>query len=125
MTGLNLFDEGMKLLGYVNDSGVSGREEMLKKALPLINRVYSDLYYSFEAVPGEADGFKPLTAISQEIQLSSAVLNDVAPYGMAMYLAQSESDADNQALYASLYNQKKTRGKRITTIKNSLPHIWG
>lgn len=125
MTGLNLFDEGMKLLGYVNDSGVSGREEMLKKALPLINRVYSDLYYSFEAVHGEKDSFKPLTAISQELKLSSAVLNDVAPYGMAMYLAQSESDADNQALYASLYNQKKTRGKRITVIKDSLPHIWG
>ena len=125
MTGMNLFDEAMRLLGYVTEDGISGRDDMLKKALPLINRVYSELYYSFVFVPGGEDSFEPLTLIGQKLDLPRIVLNDIAPYGMAMYLAQSESDADNQALFASLYNQKKTRGKRIGRITDRLPHIWG
>lgn len=125
MTGMNLFDEAMRLLGYVTEDGVSGRDDMLKKALPLVNRVYSELYYSFVSVPGKEDNFKPLGLIGQELELPENVLNDIAPYGMAMYLAQSESDADNQALFASIYNQKKIRGKRIVPITDRLPHIWG
>lgn len=124
MTGMKLFDRAMELLGYTSADGISGKEDMLKRALTLINQVYSELYYAFVQVPGEKDEFKPLTNILNEIKLPNNVLMDIAPYGLAMYLAQSESDADNQSLYANIYNQKKVRGKKVTVIKDRLPHTF-
>lgn len=124
MTGMSLFDQAMEMLGYTSADGISGKEDMLKKALTLINRVYSELYYAFVYVPGGEDEFKPLALITDEIKLPHNVLIDIAPYGLAMYLAQSESDADNQSLYANIYNQKKIRGKRVTVIKDRLPHVF-
>lgn len=125
MKGLALFEQAMEMLGYTSADGISGRDDMIKKALTLINRVYSELYYAFVYLPGGEDEFKPLTDINQEINLPKVVLVDIAPYGLAMFLAQSEGDADSQALYANLYNQKKTRGKKIGRIKDKMPHVWG
>lgn len=124
MTGMSLFDKAMELLGYTSADGISGKEDMLKRGLTLINLVYSELYYAFVHVPGEKDEFKSLTNIHNEINLPKNVLTDIAPYGLAMYLAQSESDADNQSLYANIYNQKKVRGKKVTVIKDRLPHTF-
>lgn len=121
MTGLNLFEKAMEMLGYVNSDGISGRNEMIKKALTLINNVYAELYYAWEDWRNKP--FEPLKNINESLNLPQIVLDDIAPYGVAMYLAQSESDADNQSLYAAIYNQKKTRVKRVTTQK--IPKIWG
>lgn len=121
MTGLNLFDKAMEMLGYVNEEGLSGKDEMLKKALTLINNVYAELYYVWNNANEKP--FTPLKTINDELDLPDIVLHDIAPYGVAMYLAQSESDADNQSLYASIYNQKKTRVIKISS-KHKLPHIW-
>lgn len=125
MTGMELFDKAMELLGYTSAEGLSGKEDMLKRGLTLVNLVYSELYYAFVYIPGGEDNFKPLALITDKIVLPDRVLNDVAPYGMAMYLAQSESDADNQTLYANIYNQKKVCGKSVKTITDRLPHVWG
>lgn len=124
MTGMNLFDKAMELLGYTSADGISGKEDMLKRAITLINQVYAELYYAFVQVPGEKDEFEPLANILDVVNLPKNVLTDIAPYGLAMYLAQSESDADNQSLYANIYNQKKVRGKKVTVIKDRLPHIF-
>jgi hypothetical protein len=125
MTAMSLFNKAMEMLGYASAEGISGREDMLKKALTLINLVYSELYYAFCFVPGEKDNFTPLKTMSEKLALPNVVLNDIAPYGVAMYLAQSESDADNQNLYAAIYNQKKIRGKSISKVKDCAPHVWG
>ena len=124
MTGMSLFDKAMELLGYTSADGISGKEDMLKRGLTLINQVYAELYYAFVQVPSKEDEFKPLANILDEVKLPKIVLTDIAPYGLAMYLAQSESDADNQSLYANIYNQKKVRGKKVTVIKDRLPHIF-
>ena len=124
MTGMALFDRAMELLGYTSADGISGKEDMLKRGLTLINQVYAELYYAFVQVPGAEDEFKPLGNILDEIKLPHYVLTDIAPYGLAMYLAQSESDADNQSLYANIYNQKKVRGKKVGTIKDRLPYVY-
>lgn len=124
MTGMNLFDKAMELLGYTSADGISGKEDMLKRGLTLINLVYAELYYAFVQVPGAEDEFKPLGNILDEIKLPHYVLTDIAPYGLAMFLAQSESDADSQTLYANIYNQKKIRGKKVTVIKDHLPHTF-
>ncbi len=125
MTGMELFDQAMEMLGYANAEEISGKSDLIKKGLTLLNRVYAELHYAFVSKPGEEDTFRPLANISQEICLPDYVLQDVAPYGLAMYLAQSESDADNQSLYATIYNQKKTRGKSVGRVADRLPHIWG
>lgn len=125
MNAMSLFEKAMEMLGYTSAEGISGREDMLKKALTLINNVYVELYYAFQQKAGEDDNFVPIVNINDSLNLPTAVLNDIAPYGVAMYLAQSEGDADNQSLYANIYNQKKVRGKRVGRIKDRLPHTWG
>ena len=125
MNGMSLFDKAMEMLGYASAEGISGRDDMLKKALTLINNVYAELYYAFVQRSGDEDNFVPLTNINDTLNLPTVVLNDIAPYGVAMYLAQSEGDADSQSLYASIYNQKKVRGKKIERIKDKAPHVWG
>lgn len=125
MNGMSLFDKAMEMLGYASAEGISGRDDMLKKALTLINNVYAELHYAFVQRPGDEDNFVPLANINDSLNLPTIVLNDIAPYGVAMYLAQSEDDADNQSLYASIYNQKKVRGKKIERIKDKAPHVWG
>ena len=119
MNGLGLFDKAMEMLGYVSSDGISGKEDIMKKALTLINNVYSELHYSFQP----EKEFNPLVSIKEELKLPKMVIEDIAPYGVAMYLAQSESDADNQSLYAAIYNQKKSRVISIKT-KHKIPHIW-
>lgn len=125
MNAMSLFEKAMEMLGYASAEGISGREDMLKKALTLINNVYAELHYAFQQKAGDEDSFVPIVNINDSLNLPTAVLNDIAPYGVAMYLAQSEGDADNQSLYANIYNQKKVRGKRIGRIKDRLPHTWG
>lgn len=125
MNGRNLFDKAMEMLGYASAEGISGRDDMLKKALTLINNVYAELHYAFVQIQGDEDNFVPLANINDTLKLPTLVLNDIAPYGVAMYLAQSEGDADNQSLYANIYNQKKIRGKRFSKVKNKMPHVWG
>lgn len=125
MNAMSLFEKAMEMLGYASAEGISGREDILKKALTIINNVYAELYYAFVQKLGEEDSFVPLTNINDTLNLPTVVLNDIAPYGVAMYLAQSEGDADSQALYANIYNQKKARGKRVSRIKDRLPHVWG
>lgn len=124
MTGMNLFDKAMEMLGYASADGISGKDDMLKKALTLINLVYADLWFAFEA-DQEKEPFQPLNRIGDEIVLSERVLHDVAPYGLAMFLAQSESDADNQQLYAALYNRKRKGYNRVETVIDRLPGIGG
>lgn len=125
MNAMSLFEKAMEMLGYTSAEGISGREDMLKKALTLINNVYAELYYAFQQKSGDEDSFVPIVNINDSLNLPTAVLNDIAPYGVAMYLAQSEGDADNQSLYANIYNQKKVRGKTVGKIKDRLPHVWG
>ena len=125
MNAMSLFEKAMEMLGYTSAEGISGREDMLKKALTLINNVYVELYYAFVQKAGDEDSFVPLANINDSLNLPTVVLNNIAPYGVAMYLAQSEGDADSQALYANIYNQKKVRGKRIGKIKDRLPRVWG
>lgn len=122
MNARALFDEAMTMLGYVNAEGLSGEEDMLKKSLVIINKIYFELYRAF--VNKKGDGFIPLGNINDEVNLPQVVLRDIAPYGVAMFLAQSEGDADSQALYANLYNQKKISGS-VGKITDRLPHVWG
>lgn len=120
MTGLNMFDRVMLLLGYSGANGeISGKDELLTRGLAAINQIYSDLLYI-----GGSDDFSPLLTINDEINLPPRALYDVMPYGVAMFLAAAEGDGDNQQIFSSLYNSKRlsvSAGQQ--RIIDSLPRV--
>lgn len=114
-TGEEILLQALQLLGYAEDWGgpdAPGRAARLRRGLAAVNQAYSDLWHI------EAEGeFQPLADLAEAVALSARGARDILPYGTAMFLAQAEGDGDNQALYAGLYNQKrsgaKTRRRRI------------
>lgn len=110
-TGQEILDRALQLLGYADGCGADENsprwQALLDRGLAAVNQAYSDLWFL------ENDGvFTPLTALSEQVLLSSRGAGDILPYGVAMFLAQSEGDGDNQRLYASLYNQKRASAAR-------------
>lgn len=130
MTGRQVLDRAMGLLGYGTTAALSGPSELLQRSLAVVNQIYSDLFYAENRDAGESQGlrrrnaltgeesgtagkigsggeFVPLIDLMDEIRLSRRAASDVMPYGVAMLLAQSESDGDSQQLFAALYNRKR------------------
>ena len=106
MTGKDVFRQALMLLNYTDANGAvdaANNADLYRRALPLVNQIYADLW----GIRTQTS-FTPLTNISQEIALESYVLHNVMPYGVAMLIAQTDGDANNQALYASLYNQRRS-----------------
>ena len=105
-TGEDILQQALQLRGYAEDwdgPSAPGRDARLRRGLAAVNQAYCDLWYI------EARGeFRPLTALSDRVELSARGARDILPYGTAMFLAQTEGDGDNQALYAGLYNQKRS-----------------
>lgn len=121
MTGQQMFDKAMTLLGYTGTHGeIVGKDELLTRGLAFINQIYSDLHYA-----SDTTDFVALNNINDEINLSARVLNDVMPYGVAMFLAQAEGDGDNQQMFSVLYNQKRGSVKAVpTSIVDTMPNVW-
>ena len=106
MTGKNLFDRAVSLLGY-NASGVSFNDSVLTaRCDSIISAVYNDLANELKN-SGVIDEIKPLCGMDVPVPLPKAVLSDCFIYGTAMWIAQSENDADNQRFFAKLYEYKR------------------
>lgn len=119
-TGRDLFERAMRLLQYTDDHGrLDGAQDaaLFKRGLSLVNQIYSDLWFCERG----NQPFCELTTLEQPLALSSRCLHDVAPYGVAMLLAQTESDGDSQQLMASLYNQKRAALYRPLRRQDVLP----
>ena len=117
MTGQQMIEKSEILLGYTASNGnlqLSAR--ITGKALMIVNQVYSDLW---RICYDEA--FIPLENIHSEIALPERVLNDVMPYGVAMFIAQSESDGEQQQMYSFLYNKKRAGLNRKEQIIDVMP----
>lgn len=120
MTGNQMLETAIKLLGYSDGNGSTQLMTRAKsRAVVLINLVISDLWCLCKN-----SELKTIKALSDEIPLPVRVINDVFPYGLAMFLAQSESDGDQQAFYARLYSQKRGSIARIETVKNVIPGVF-
>ena len=110
-------EKAAALLGYVSANGnVQLSLRVASKALALVNIIYSDLH----AICAEGT-FMPITNLEQSLNLPENVLHDVFPYGLAMMMAQGESDGDQQDLYAYLYNKKRAGLSRFESVKDVLP----
>ena len=72
------------------------------RGLAAVNQIYGDLWYT-----GRDDPFLPLTSLDEPVLLNDRQTKDVMPFGVAMLLAMSEGDSDNQQVYATIYNRKR------------------
>lgn len=100
----------MSLLGYTGaDGAVNGAQsaELFRRGLNIVNQVMADIW------PLERkDAYIPLSNINDDIPLSQYAVESAILYGVAMFLAQSEGDGENQQFYSSLYQQKRNAAKR-------------
>ncbi len=104
-TGKQVFEQALMMLNYTDSTGRPNGQKnkaLYARALSLLNQICCDLYY----VEGRRD-WKPLNSMDDPLPLSDRAVSDVLPYGLAMLLAQSESDIDNQTVYSTLFNQKR------------------
>ena len=105
----SLVNKALELLQYTDRNGVPDSERyapQYKSALGYANMVCSDLSRI------EHIDFTPHTSLDNTLTISETSENDIAPYGLAMWLAQSNKDAENQAIFSMLYNQKRITAPR-------------
>ena len=120
MTGREILDKAIALLGYTDSLGIAEMSGRIKsRAIPVINFIYSDLFYLLKK-----EGFVGIKALGDEIHLPERVLNDVFPYGVAALIAQGESDGDQQQTYIQIYNDKRLGIARTGEIQDVLPVVW-
>lgn len=121
MTGKEIYRQALALLNYSDaDGNATADADLHKRALALVNQIYADLWHI-----SNSGQFHPLTALSNQIDLETQVLTNVMPYGVAMLIAQTDGDADNQALYANLYNQRRPSARsRNDRIEDRQPRVF-
>lgn len=103
MTGYEIYRQALALLNYADaDGNATADADLHRRALALVNQIYADLWHI-----STDKRFEPLTALTQRVLLDSHVLTNVMPYGVAMLIAQTDGDADNQAIYAALYDRRR------------------
>lgn len=117
MKAIELLNNTLKILGYADSNGNSKLTQRIRnRAVVTINLVYSDLWHICKNEP-----FEPIKSVSEEIKLPPKVLSDVFCYGLAMHIAQSENDGDQQQFFAHHYNSKRTGLSRSEKIVNKIP----
>lgn len=107
------------LLNYTDSTGRPNGQKnkaVYARALSLLNQVCCDLFY----VEGRCH-WRPLASMDDPLPLSDRTASDVLPYGLAMLIAQGESDIDNQTLYAALFNQKRLSLSSCCKRRDMLP----
>ena len=133
MTGYDIIKKAMELLGYTASNGnLQLNARISSKSLAVVNVIYSDLWHvcyggetdCFASARNDIKEFVPLENIHEEINLPERAINDVMIYGVASFIAQSESDGDQQQIYTTLYNQKRASLSKKETVQDVLPNCW-
>lgn len=116
MTASEMIKRAVNRLGYSDD------EDSAARRLEIVNDVYAEIFYTESADNKEIKTFKPITNLTDELNLSERALNDCMVYGLCEAFALSENDSDNQGYYAELYSQKLMRlPKRTATRQDVQP----
>ena len=121
MTVKDLFCRALTLLNYTDSEGnVSGTQnaELFKKAVPTVNLVLADILH----IRGEK--FCEISSPDDALPVPDDVAARVMPYGVAMHIAQSENDGDNQQIMAITYNRLRGSVPRAHSVRaNVLPTV--
>ena len=109
MTGHDVVERALILLNYTTPEGATDNKlnaEQIRRALPILNTVLADLMY-IQRLPTVQ-----VTQLADELPVSTdAAVRLVVP-GVAMYLAQSEGDADSYNRFAGEYYQRRSSLER-------------
>lgn len=109
MTGQELLEQALYLLNYTNNRGeidTRNSQELLRRGVPIINAVLADV------LPIAGEPIAAIGSLSDTLPVAEEIAAAVMPYGVGMWLAQSEADGDNQQLMSTLYNQKRNAIRR-------------
>ena len=118
-TGEEIKNRALTLLNYTDQNGrldSAMYTDVVSRALAVVNQIYADLWYALYS-----RGFQELSTLTDDVQLPERVVNDCMPYGVAMLLAQTIGDADNQSMMTDLYNQKRATLTHVRHRKDVLP----
>lgn len=117
MKASEIFNNALKMLGYTDKDGNSELPQRLRNcAVVTVNLVYGDLWRVYNK-----ENFVPIKSLSDEIQLPEEAMDDVFLYGLAMHIARSENDGDQQQYFAHLYNAKRAGLTQYGLVKNTWP----
>ena len=109
MTGADIYNRALLSLGYADT------QTLKSKSLVAVNQVYDELYNS---AYGE---YKPLKALSNEINLPERIATNALVFGVAEKLALGEGDGELQQYFAKLYDRAKAR----ITVVDKVVDVFG
>lgn len=119
MKAIELINNALKMLGYTDSDGNTELASRIRNcAAVTVNLVYADLWRMFNTDP-----FIPIKSLNDTINLPQNVLNECFLYGLAMHIARSENDGDQQQFYTLLYNSKRASLSHFEKVKNTVPQI--
>ena len=118
MSGKQLFERAMLLLGYVDTNGdVLVDTGLQKRAVAIVNQVAADLTLAQDPTAA----LTPISRLEDAVAVTGRAAVDAMPYGVAMLLAGAQGDADGQATFALIYNRKRAVCGGGMTRQNVLP----
>ena len=117
MTANVIFNDALKILGYTDSDGnLELTTRLRNRAIVTVKLVYGDLW----RICNEGC-FKPIKSLSDEIYLPDNATGDIFVYGLAMHIARSENDGDQQQLFAMLYNSRRASLTKYDMVINVIP----
>lgn len=124
MTGTDILRQAYALLNYTDANGnvnAANNANLSKRSLAIVNQIYADLWHP--RTTGAV--FEALATMNEKLDLDDYTALNIMPYGVAMMLAQSDGDVDNQSVYAALYNQRRAGAVTATDrIIDKLPRTY-
>ena len=118
-TGEQIKQRALELLNYTDQNGRVDNAlyaDIAARSLALVNQIYAELWYALKPC-----GFEELPSLSETIGLPERVRNDCMAFGVAMLMAQSIGDADNQSMMADLYNQRRASLTHVYRRRDVMP----
>ncbi len=117
MTANEILNEALRTLGYTDCDGNTRLPQAIRnRAAVTVNLVYEDLHNICNGTP-----FVPINSLDDKVTLPEKVLHSAFLYGLAMHIARSENDGDQQQFYAHLYNSKRAALSKTQKVKNTIP----
>ncbi len=114
MTANLMFNDALRLLGYTDSDGNAELTDRIRnRGIVTFNLVYGDLWRICKSEP-----FKPIKSLGETVDLPERALGDVFLYGLAMHIARSENDGDQQQFFAHLYNARRASLSEYCRVKN-------
>lgn len=112
MKGYDVYKRALNLLGYIgSDEDQALSKSLLKRSFELINQILEDL------------NICKISSLVDDIEASAKQLQAVC-YGTAMLIAVSEGDSAKNALFAEIYNAKRSAAlSGISKIEDNLPTV--